>query len=394
MTAPSHVRARAFPELGRPLRVAMIGLRAPGAEGGVESVVAELGPRLVERGCEVTVTCRPRYNAHGARWKGLTLVDVPTVYTKHLEAIVHTALSMRVVVEGGFDLVHVHAIGNALLSFVPRNVGIPTVVTVHALDWRREKWGRVARASLRAGAWAAGRWPDAVIAVSEETASWFAGSRAPVVRIPNGVTEPPHARLADAGVDGLTPGFALYLGRIVPEKNLETLIRAFARARHPNELLITGGHGHAPEYLSHIARLAADIAPGRVRFTGSRFDRAKAALLRHAGVVAFPSHLEGLPLAMLEAMSCARTVLGSDIPPHRELLHDGCGVLLPMNDVDAWGTALHASSAGQFAGYGARAAARAADRYGWDPITERTIEVYRNVLAARSGRLRSAPGPR
>lgn len=392
MTASATRRAGAFPELGRPLRVAMVGLRAPGAEGGVESVVAELGPRLVERGCDVTVTCRPRYNSHGTRWKGLSLVDVPTIYTKHLESIVHTALSLRVVLEGGFDLVHIHAVGNALLSFLPRNVGVPTVVTVHALDWRREKWGRAAQTALRAGAWAAGRWPDSVIAVSEETAAWFQGSRAPVARIPNGVTEPVYAPLSDAGVDGLRPGFALYLGRIVPEKNLETLIRAFAASRYPGELVITGGHGHAPEYLAKVARLAHEIAPRRVRFTGSRFDRAKAALLRHAGVVAFPSHLEGLPLAMLEAMACGRTVLASDIPPHRELLHERCGVLLPMNDVGAWTSALEAGADGRYAGAGACAAARAREQYGWDPIVERTIGVYRDVLASRSGRLRSPPG--
>ncbi len=392
MTASASVRVGAFPELGRPLRVAMVGLRAPGAEGGVESVVAELGPRLVERGCDVTVACRARYNSHGTRWKGLSLVDVPTVYTKHLESIVHTALSLRVVLAGGFDLIHVHAVGNALLSFLPKSVGVPTVVTVHALDWRREKWGRGAQTVLRAGAWAAGRWPDSVITVSEETASWFEGSRAPVVRIPNGVTELAHARLVEAGVDGLQPGFALYLGRLVPEKNLETLIRAFAASRYPGELVITGGHGHAPEYLAKISRLAADLAPGRVRFTGSRFDRAKAALLRHAGVVAFPSHLEGLPLAMLEAMSCGRTVLGSDIAPHRELLHGGCGVLLPMNDVAAWTRALEASADGRFAGMGHRAASRAVEQYGWDPIADQTIEVYRDVLAARTGRLRRHPG--
>ncbi len=54
----------------QPIRVAMVGLRAPWgpegeAEGGVEQAIAELSPRLVARGCEVTVYCRGRYNALG-----------------------------------------------------------------------------------------------------------------------------------------------------------------------------------------------------------------------------------------------------------------------------------------------------------------------------------------
>lgn len=155
----------------------MVGLRAPGAEGGVEGVVAELGPRLVQRGCAVTVFCRARYNGHGARWNGVDLVDVPTVYTKHLESFVHTALSMPALVGGGFNLVHIHAVGNALLSFVPRAAGVPTVVTVHALDWRRDKWGQAAKIALRTGAWAARRFPDALIAVSGETAAKLPGRR-------------------------------------------------------------------------------------------------------------------------------------------------------------------------------------------------------------------------
>lgn len=370
----------------------MVGLRAPGAEGGVEGVVAELGPRLITRGCQVTVMCRPRYNGHGETWNGVDLVDVPTIYTKHLESFVHTALSMPALVGGDFDLVHIHAIGNALFSCVPRSLGVATVVTVHALDWRRAKWGRAARVALRAGAWAAETFPDAVVAVSEETEAQFALARAPVVRIPNGVTAPPWTDLSAAGVDGLVPGYTLALGRIVPEKNLEVVIRAHARSGVAGDLVITGGHGHAPDYLARLVRIADDVAPGRVRFTGSRFGAAKAALLHNAGVIAFPSRLEGLPLAVLEAMACGGTVIASDIAPHRELLPAGCGVLVPAHDVGAWERALRMSAEGRFTGNGGRARARALGQYGWDPIADRTVALYRDVLRRRSER--GAANPR
>lgn len=369
----------------------MVGLRAPGAEGGVEQVVAALGPRLVARGCAVTVFCRSRYNRHGDRFGGMDLVDVPTVYTKHLEAIVHTGLSMPRAARG-FDVVHVHAVGNALWSFVPRWWGVPTVVTVHALDWQREKWGRVARGALRAGAWAAGRCADAIITVSEETRATFAPSAVPVVRIPNGVDAPAPEPLAAAGAPGLEPGFFLYLGRLVPEKNLETLLRAHTRAATGRKLVITGSHGHAPAYFEH---LRATAGPDVV-FTGPKFGPAKAALLHHAAAFCTPSRLEGLPLSVLEAMACGRCVLASDIPAHRELLADGAGRLIPADDEAAWADAMRLVASAPDARVGERARLRAEARYGWDPIADRTLEVYRDVVNKRVTRLadRGAPAVR
>ena len=97
------------------VRVAMVGLRAPwGPEGGVERSVAELAPRLVERGIDVTVFCRRRYNARGEGvFEGVRLRDHGTIYTKHLEAIVHTARAAPLAALGA-DLVHFHATGPAM----------------------------------------------------------------------------------------------------------------------------------------------------------------------------------------------------------------------------------------------------------------------------------------
>lgn len=209
----------------------------------------------------------------------------------------------------------------------------------------------------------------------------------------------PYAPLSAAAIDGLKPGYVLYLGRIVPEKNLEVLIRAHAASRIPGDLVITGEHGHAPAYLAAMTRLADDLSPGRVRFTGSRFGAAKAALLHNARVVACPSRIEGLPLAVLEAMSCARIVVASDIA-HRELLPAGCGVLVATDGVGAWSIALRSAVDGACDGVGDSAAERARAVYGWEPIADRTLKLYRDVLVRRSPRagatlpLRSRPGRR
>ena len=374
----------------RPLRVAMVGLRAPwGTEGGVEHVVGALAPRLARLGCAVTVYCRRRYNALGPGiHHGVRLVDVDTVYGKHTEALLHTALAApRAALT--HDVVHLHASGPALFAGIPRLLRRATVVTVHALDWQRDKWGLAAQAALRLGGWSAVTFPHETIAVAAHVAQHLAdqhGARATV--IPNAADPIADADLAEAGVPGLRRrGYLLYLGRIVPEKDLPRLFAA-ARAAGLDEMpiLVTGSAIHAEDHL----RALQPLAPDNVVFTGPRHGRARDALLRHAAALVNPSRLEGLPLAPLEAMAAGTPVLLSDIEPHREIIDaelDGVGGWLVPDDgwVEALGR-LGRATPEALDEMGARAQARVDAVYSWDRVAERTLAVYQQALAARGRR--------
>lgn len=180
------------------MKIAILGLRAigPGASGGVEKAIEELSTRYVQLGHDVTVFCRSRYAQDvGEEFKGVTLRKLPAIYTKHLEAISNTvaaiAFSLR-----GYDVVHVNATGPALLSFLPRLFGRRVVVTVHGLDWKREKWGFVARWALKAGAWASVAFPNRTIVVSKTLREHYSTVyRRQVDYIPNGVTLPPRSSM-------------------------------------------------------------------------------------------------------------------------------------------------------------------------------------------------------
>jgi len=368
------------------MRVAMVGLRAPwGAEGGVERVVGELGPRLVERGCAVTVLCRGRYNPLGAALhQGVQLVDIGTVYTKHLEAFVHTGAALpRAIADA--DVVHVHATGPALWSWLPRLAGRAVVVTVHGLDWQRDKWGPGAREVLRLGAWAAGRFPHRVIAVSQELAGHYRdhyGVRA--TWVPNGVAPVPWVPLAEGGLPGLESGrYLLLLGRLVPEKGVEELLRAWVAAELSEPLVIVGGGSYSQGYVDHLHRLAT---PG-VHFTGPLHGRARDALLSHARALVLPSRLEGFPLAPLESLSAGRPVILSDIPPHRELLAGAdAGWLVPEGQA-AWVEALRrisACSPQELARRGEIGRAHVRALYSWEEVADRTLAVYRAAMEDRA----------
>lgn len=366
----------------RRLFVAMAGLRSPwGTEGGVEAHVAALAPRLVKRGAHVTVYCRERYNPHGNCYReGVRLADVPTVYSRSAEAFVHTAITApRACLR--HDIVHLHACGPALFASVPRMLGRRSVVTLHGRDWERDKWGKAARAVLRGSARVGMRSADAVISVSNELLPWCREAGAHNVEaIPNGV-EPHEPVTWDPAIfPMLRPGgYFLFLGRLVPEKGLDTLVAAAASARLSMPVVITGGGTYTAGF---VGRLRREAPEERVIFTGPRFGLEKRMLLSHARAFVFPSRLEGLPVALLEAMAAGLPLLASDIPPNHEA-HGGLARWsLPVDDVPAWAHALKeaaAASPESLAASGAALRERAERHFGWEATADRTMAMYERV---------------
>jgi glycosyltransferase involved in cell wall biosynthesis len=363
----------------------MLGLRAPwGTEGGVEQAVGELAPRLAATGVDVTVYCRGRYNRHGSgAYAGVRLVDTPTVYRRSLEAFVHTGLAAPRAAFSA-DVVHLHACGPALFSGVPALMRRPVVVTLHGKDWERDKWGPAARIFLRSGAWMAGHASTEIITVSRGLQLWCEENYpAPVTHIPNGVA--PHEAVPwdPAVFPELTPGgYHLFLGRLVPEKEIGTLLRAVARAAPRLPVVITGGGSYTDAY---VEKLHHDAPPG-VIFTGPRFGTEKAMLLSHARSFLFPSRVEGLPIALLEAMAAGLPTLASDIAPNLEVLGSVGGWRLPVGDADAWGAALHAveaSTTDRLEAIGAEGCARVETNFGWDAVVTATRRVYERARSRR-----------
>lgn len=367
------------------IRVAMVGLRAPwGTEGGVEAAVGHLAPRLVERGCAVTVYCRRRYNSLGPGvHHGVRLVDVDTVYSKHLEAIVHTALvAPRAALRA--DIVHIHATGPGLLSWVPRLARRTTVLTLHGLDWQREKWGAAARTVLQAGAWSSATFPHRLIAVGDHLRAHYAAQYGvnPTV-IPNGVTAIARQPLSVSGVPDLVERqYLLFVGRLVPEKGLERLFSAYEASGIQMPLVVAGGSTHMADYQQRLARMA----PKGVRLVGPRYAEARDALLSHARAFVLPSTLEGFPLAALEAMASGLPVLLSDIPPHHELLNGGELSAGWIVDDRKWAAALRRiqdTPWTELSAMGQVGNVHVARHHSWDRVAEQTMTVYTDALKSR-----------
>jgi glycosyltransferase involved in cell wall biosynthesis len=392
----------------------MIGQKGvPATFGGIEHHVEELGTRLVARGHDVTVFCRPGYSDNRVGHPGgLHPRSVPTVRTKHLDAIVHSGLSTIVSMRDAPDVIHYHALGPGMVSPLPRYLsGSKVVLTVHGLDHHRAKWSRGAQTFLRAAAWISARVPDATIGVSSALVDHYrAHYGRSIVYIPNGVT-PRQPRPASAITSrfGLHPGsYVLFVGRLVPEKAPDLLIRAFRRIDDDAvRLVIVGGSSFTDRYAARLRDLAA--RDPRILMTGYIYGSALEELYSNSAAFVLPSSLEGLPLTLLEAISFGSPVVVSHIPPHVQIVgEDAPGRhLFPVGDHVSLSEALQRILESYPREHAAalRFSKEVTDKYRWDDVARATEQLYERLVnepprsaplvrSARGTRKHSVPSPR
>jgi glycosyltransferase involved in cell wall biosynthesis len=316
-----HALIRKAPERRLGLRIAFIGGRGVISKySGIETYYEEVGKRLAAKGHEVTVYCRTYFTPQIRQHNGMRVVRLPTIRSKHLETVVHTLLSTLHVLTQPYDLVHYHALGPALFSFIPRLVGKKTVVTVQGLDWQRKKWGCLASAVLRLGERAAVQLPTATMVVSETLQSYYRGRYiAKTFYVPNGGV------LRELGMPmkifdwDLEPGkYILFLGRLSPEKGCHLLVQAYEQLDTEMKLVLAGASSYCDEYSRKLLGHAGERIKILDWVAGDALDE----LLTNAALFVLPSDLEGLSLALLDAMGAGLCVLASDVPENREVVED------------------------------------------------------------------------
>lgn len=364
----------------------------PGVQGGVERHCEELYPRLVRLGCEVTVFTRTPYIPRGARlseWNGVRFIHLWCPKKKSFEAITHTSLAVMKAIAARPNILHIHGIGPALLAPVARAGGIKVVMTHHGPDYMRAKWGGAAKTILKLGESSGVRSASAVITISNgirEHIKSLYGREA--VIIPNGVTMPaPVAPGPMMELFGLKPREYVFTAcRFVPEKGLEVLIEAYRALKSPAfKLVIAGDADHETDYSKKIKETAKET-PGVV-LTGFQSGTALGELFSNAGLFVLPSFYEGLPIALLEALSYGLPALISDIPQHLEVpLDKGC--YFRAGDSKALSKALQGFSA--LASSRGRYIQLVKGEYDWDNIASRTLAVYKGLLNPASNQALSS----
>lgn len=360
------------------MKVVVIGTRGiPDILGGVETHCEELFPRIAQKGVDVTIIRRKSY-VHDSltAYKGVELVDINTPKKKSFEAIIHTFRAILKAKSLHADIVHIHAIGPALLIPLARLLGMKVVFTHHGPDYDRDKWGKVAKVMLKTGERMGCMFANEVIVISEIINDILVRKygRRNCHLIYNGVPTPNKVASTDylqkIGVEPYKYVFAM--GRFVPEKNFHQLIYAFVALEQRNyKLVLAGDTDFEDDYSRKLKALAKENG---VVMTGFIKGEKLHELLTYAHCFVLPSSHEGLPIALLEAMSYDLPVIVSDIPANLEigltydcyfqtgnerllqerlqknLLQDFCPVCYSM------------------------------DEYNWDKIAEQVVSVYESIF--------------
>ncbi len=374
--------------------IMMLGSRGiNGPQGGIETHIEALAPLLVDRGWNINVLARSPYVPQGKRvWKGVEIEPVWAPKHRSLEALVHTAMGVALASVRRPDVVHIHAIGPALMTPGARAAGLRTVVTHHGYDYDRDKWGGLARTMLRMGERLGMEWSNAAIAVSDNIAKDMTNRYGRhVTFLPNGVTMPadtPDASMLAAY--GLEPRrYLINVSRIVPEKRQLDLIAAYAKLGNPGfKLVLVGGADHADPYELAV-REAAAATPGVV-MTGFQRGAVLAGLFGHAGLFILPSSHEGMPIALLEALSYGLPVLASDIPANLALAMSP-DRYFPMGDQQVLARSLIHHMVHQLTEAERKAQVEMVrNRFGWDHVADSMSRLYADLLRAEGATAASA----
>ena len=374
------------------MKIIVTGTRGfPNVMGGVETHCEELFTRIAKMGADVTVIRRNSYVHDGLKeWNGVKLVDVNTPKKKSFEAIIHTFRAINKAKKLGADILHIHAIGPALLVPYAKMRGMKVVFTHHGPDYDRDKWGFSAKTILKLGERMGCMFADEVIVISDVIKSLIARKYARtehVHLIYNGVPSPEICDYPEYFEElGIEKGkYILGMCRFVPEKNLHHLVEAMVKVKseerrvknckidevNPNadvKLVLAGDTDFEDEYSRGLKEMARKNG---VVLTGFIKGRKLHSLLSNAKAYCLPSSHEGLPIALLEAMSYRLPVVVSDIPANLEV-----GLpkknYFPCGDVDALVKKLEAVVAAPCS-----RVEYDLGKYDWNKIAEQVNDIYR-----------------
>jgi len=372
------------------MKVAFVGQKGiPAIWGGIETHVEELGRRLAERGHKVTVYVRNWYTPTGViEYKGIELKHVPCINTKYFDAITHTFNSSINSLFNSYDIIHYQAIGPSLLSWIPRVFRKKVVATIHRFDYQSGKWGYLAKKALKISEKFALSVPNQTIVVAKYQQKIYMDRGYNTVYIPNGVNiiKPRQVDIIKREYNLKGKDYILYMGRLVPEKRCDWLIKAFNKAYDSTDnnlkLIIAGGSSSSDDYVKKLKDLSRNNS--RIIFTDYVTGLKKEELLSNALLFILPSYLEGLPIAVLEASSYGLPCLVSDIIPHKEVINENInGFFFSSNDYYSLEKKLKnilTYSSEELEKVGREAREYVKKRYSWDSVVDKTERLYFEVL--------------
>jgi len=370
----------------RALRIAIFGSRGiPHTYGGAEAFLEELAPRLAARGHQVTVYCRRSlFRERPAQYRGVNLVYLPSLETKVLGTPTHTLASMLHVLAHPVDVFLVLNIVNGFHCLLPRLLGRTFAINVDGLDWKRGKWGCLARRYFYLNArWIGKICPQGVVTDACEMQRIYQEEfQTPSTCIAYGANIESSQEPEIVRQYGLEPcQYYLIASRMVAENHPDLIVRAFEKLETRRLLAVAGGVNYRSEF---VRRLQQTRDP-RIRFLGHVANVQHVKELHCNAYAYVHGHsLGGTNPSLLKALGYGNCILALNTPFNREVLQ-GYGIMFEPSVDDLVRQMQSVEDDAEMAAeYRRHAPERIREAYTWERITDQYEEFFYRLVESRS----------
>ena len=240
-------------------RIAVIGAKGlPSRVDGLEVYIDEVCSRLVDE-FDITVFCRKMYcDEIVNEYKGIKIIHIPSINTKHLDAVSYGFFATIIAIVKGFDLMWYHAMGTAVNEWIPKLFHKKILSTVHGLDWKRGRFGKLSSKMVQFGEMSIAKCATEIIVLNKGDAEHFEKKWNRKSEIINNGVIIPEEEKEDSNEHYKNKSYYLFASRITPEKDVKTLIGAFNNVNTKRKLLIAGKGTHVGNYEEEVRELAKD----------------------------------------------------------------------------------------------------------------------------------------
>ncbi|MBA4501536.1 DUF1972 domain-containing protein [Marinobacterium marinum] len=300
--------------------LAILGTRGiPARHGGFETFAEKLSVYLVGRGWQVTVYCQEegRGAIYESEWQGVRLVHVPVKTAGAAGTILFDWKATRhALSEPGIFLTLGY--NTACFNVLQRLVGQTNIINMDGLEWKREKWGVMAKLWLRLNERVACRTANHLVADHPEIKQHLmtCAPERKITMLPYGAEEVTAADAALLEPYGLLPGrFSVVIARPEPENSSLEIVRAFSRKPRQHTLVVLGSF--YPDIVP-LHREVLDAASDEVLFPGAIYSAPTVQALRfHARLYLHGHKVGGTNPSLVEALGAGCAVIAQDNPFNR-----------------------------------------------------------------------------
>jgi glycosyltransferase involved in cell wall biosynthesis len=380
---PPLAELKKNPKYKRKLRIVLCGARGvPHSYGGAETFYREMAPRLAARGHEVIVyNRRSLFKERPSHYQGVRLIYVPSVETKNLGTITAMLYCVFDVLFRKADILMCTNVGSAAHLAVPQLFGVNVICNVDGMEWKRGKWGSLAKHYIHFMAKTVGKiCPRGIVTDAYEMHRiYIEDFKTPSACIAYGApietsTDPDVVRQY-----GLVPGeYYLIASRMIPENNADLIIEGFNRIRTDKSLAIAGGDNNVSEFMQKVKAMAGP----RVKFLG-HIDNPEHIKELHCNCYAYVhGHtMGGTNPALVKSLAYGNMVLALNTPFNEEVVQN-YGILF-QKSVDDLAEKLQyiEDHPAEAVAYRLRAPDRIREAYTWEHITDQYEEFFLQMAA-------------